>query len=72
MFPGAMSLTFLTDDFTQFLSSINISQTLNVCVLNSHTKQMEMTYSHQTYFWNLKLQRIFSLFCQFASKLFMP
>lgn len=32
-------------------------------ILKSCTKQMEMTNSHQTYFWNLKLQRVFSVFC---------
>lgn len=32
-------------------------------ILKSCTKQMEMTYSHQTYFWNWKLQRVFSVFC---------
>lgn len=37
-------------------------------ILKSCTKQMEMTNSHQTYFWNLKLQRVL----QFDYKLFLP
>jgi len=32
-------------------------------ILKSCTKQMEMNYSHRTYFWNWKLQRVFSVFC---------